>query len=132
MSLQFPGTAVSLPRNALLKGITLESLYQISDQSIWFLTWIFKKAGFWPDLTRKALEIPFTAKRQYWPNGQIASLVVKKNNMNHGIVRGWYKNGQLEWEHYRKNVLLHGTFRRWYENGQQYTNEYWMDGNRVF
>jgi len=56
----------------LPSGITLESLFQISDQSIWFLIWILKKNRFWPDLIKEVLEQHFMVERYYyWSSGQI-------------------------------------------------------------
>jgi len=67
-----------------LPGNSLESLYQISDQSIWFLIWILKQERFWKDLTKEVLEIPFTVQRKYLLWGQIGSLQTLKNNKVHG------------------------------------------------
>ena len=110
---------------------TLESLYQISEQSIWFLIWILKKERFWPGLIRETLEEPFTAKRKYWPNGHIGEFWIKKcNNTYHGIYHYWYRNGQLEWERHWKNGKLDGTQRNWYINGQLWSERHWKNGER--
>ena len=120
MSLQLPG------------GITLESLYQISDQSIWFLIWILKKIGFWSYLTKEALEAPFTVERIYWPNRQIRHFLrTKKNTRPHGIDRSWYENGQLYWEQHWKDGKKDGTSRRWNENGQLISKTYWKNGQFI-
>ena len=112
-SLELPGIFWKLP-----KGITLESLYQISEQSIWFLIWILKKNRFWSDLTRKALEEPFMVERDYSPNGQIHHLVIIKNYLGHGVYRSWYENGQISMEDHWKDGKLYGSERGWSSNGQ--------------
>ena len=114
----------------LSKGNTLESLYQISDQSIWFLIWILKQERFWPDLTREALEEPFIVSRGYYLSGQIHYLVTKKNNSRHGIQRFWYENGQLRWEENWKDGKEDGIQRFWHRNGQLYREERWKDGKQ--
>jgi len=118
MALQLPGNLELLGNLELPGGITLESLYQISDQSIWFLIWIFKKHRFWPDLTRDVLEEPFIVERYYWPSGQISDIKTRKNNKYHSISRSWFKNEQLWWETNWKNDNQHGMDRCWRENGQ--------------
>jgi len=117
MSLQLPGKT------------TLESMYKISDKSIWFLVWIFKKVRFWPDLTKEVLEVPFIVERIYWSNGLIGSIYTKKKDgTQHGIERRWYENGQLHWEKHWKDGKQDGIFRGWHENGQLYWEEHWKDG----
>ena len=111
-------------------GITLESLYQINDQSIWFLIWILKKERFWLDLNREVLEIPFTVKKNYYFNGQIMYLKTQKNNIYHGIIRYWCGNGQLSFEEYWKNGKLDGINRGWSKNGQLRSEYYLKDGER--
>jgi len=102
----------------LLGKFSLETLYQISHQSIWFLIWILKKERFWKDLTKEVLEEPFVMKREYWLGGQIKFMYITKNDRQHGIERRWYENGQLVLEHHWKDGKQDGIFRRWYENGQ--------------
>jgi len=94
--------------------ISLESLYQISHQSIWFLIWIIKKKRFWKDLTKEVLEEPFVIKREYFLGGQIKFINTMKNYRTHGIERCWYENGQLRWEKHWKD----GIHRGWRESGQ--------------
>jgi len=108
---------------------SLESLYQINDQSIWFLIWILKKERFWPDLTRVVLEEPFAVEREYWSSGQIGSLKTFKNKIFHTIER-WYENGQLWSESHWKDGKRDGIFRDWHENGQLYWEEHWKDGKQ--
>ena len=110
------------------QGTTLESLYQINNQSIWFLIWILKKNRFWLDLIKEVLETPFTVKREYRPNGQIHYLVIQKNNKNHGIQRDWYSNGYLFWEKHWKDGKPDGFERGWYENKQLGSEKHWKDG----
>ena len=129
MSLQLPNTLDN--SKVLLKGITLDSLYQISNQSIWFLTWIFKKTKFWPDLIKEVLEAPFTVERDYGKNGQIYYVRIKKNNKYHGISRGWYINRQLNWEENWKDGKQDGIYRHWYKNGQLCHEEHWRDGQKI-
>jgi len=64
-TLQLPEFSKKLPEfSKKLPGkFSLESLYQINDQSIWFLIWILKKERFWKDLTKEVLEEPFVMKR---------------------------------------------------------------------
>ena len=110
---------------------TLESLYQISDQSIWFLIWILKKERFWKDLTREALEIPFTAIREYyWLNDQIKYIVIHKNYRNHGIYLEVYENGQLKCEDHWKDGKRNGIYNFWYKNGQLRWEHHWKDGKQ--
>ena len=136
----------------LSSGSTLESLYQISHQNIWFLIWALKKVRFWPDLIREALEAPFTMEKKYWPNGQPCYCNTMKNNQFHGICRDWHKsgqlwleghwkdgkrngtdriwdkNGQLKLESHWKNDKQHGISRLWYTNGQLQLETHWKDG----
>jgi len=123
MSLQLPGNSSQLPQ-----GITLESLYQINDQSVWFLIWILKKIRFWPDLTKETLEIPFMVKREYWPSGPINHLFILKNNEFHGISCGWYENRQLKYEHSWKDDRVNGIASSWYESGQLELKECFKNG----
>jgi len=124
MSLQLPGNALQLPR-----GNTLEILYQINDQSIWFLIWILKKIRFWPDLTKETLEIPFIVKRNYyWTSDRIKFLFIWKNNIKHGISYDWYENGQLMYENSWKDNRLNGISYRWYESGQLQLKECFKNG----
>ena len=119
MSLELLVISKKLP-----KGITLASLYQINNQSVWFLILILKKNRFWPDLTREILEQPFAVKRAYRPNGRIHYLMTQKNNTIHGIYHKWYDNGHLGWEDHWKDGKLDGIQRGWYENGQLYREEH--------
>ena len=144
MSLQLPGiiplpfsgnlnnlTVFQLPGNflKLSRGNTMESLYQISNQNIWFLIWILKKVRFWPDLTREALEEPFIVlKRIYCSNGQIYNIHITKNNKMHGTVRTWHVNGQLRLEEHWKDGEKDGIRCDWYENGQLWWEDHWKDG----
>ena len=107
---------------------TLASLYQINNQSIWFLAWILKQNRLWPDLTKEVLETPFTVEINYWKNGQIYYVSIKKNNKYHGISRGWHENGQLRWVKHWKDGKEDGINCGWYENGQLCWEEYWKDG----
>jgi len=114
MSLELLVISKKLPQ-----GSTLESLYQINNQSIWFLIWILKKNRFWSDLIKEVLEQPFAVKRAYLRSGRIYFLKTHKNNEDHGFYRGWYENGQLEWERYWKNGIQDGIQHGWYSNGQR-------------
>jgi len=114
-TLQLPEFSKKLPGK-----FSLESLYQINDQSIWFLIWILKKERFWKDLTKEVLEEPFVMKREYWLGGQIQFIYIMKNDRQHGITRSWYENGQLYWEHHWKDGNQNGIQRCWRENGQLY------------
>jgi len=114
----------------LPSGITLESLYQISNQSIWFLIWILKKNRFWPDLNRDALEAPFTVYRHYWKNGQMHTIAIRKNIKYYSVYRGWYKNGQLEWEDHWKDGQRHGIDRWWNIDGK-ITKSHWKNGIKL-
>jgi len=113
----------SIPLNTpkvLPKGITLESLYQISDQSIWFLIWILKQNGFWKDLIKEVLEEPFVVERLYFHISfdQIYYLRINKNNRVYGISRTWRENGQLEAEFHWKD-------------GQLWKKSHYKDGKKV-
>jgi len=153
MSLQLPGN-LQLPL-----GITLESLYKINPQSIWFLIWILKKVRFWPDLIKETLERPFAVKinpssnnywyffsvvknnrkhgvhRTFFKNTQLGwQLLFEsywKNKRQHGISREWYENGQLRVERHWKHNKQHGIARRWYNNGQLLDETHWQDGSKV-
>jgi len=124
-TLQLPEFSKKLPGE-----ITLESLYQINDQSIWFLIWILKKERFWKDLTKEVLEIPFTIIRDYWLNGQIHRITTMKNDKYHSIYRSWYETGQLYSEQHWKDGKKDGIHRSWYENGQLCWEQHWKDGKR--
>jgi len=113
-NLELPNTLDNPKVLELPSGFSLESLYQIGDQSIWFLAWILKQERFWPDLTRKVLETPFTAERKYWSNCLIEHLIVKKNYKKHCVHRAWYMNGQPSWEQHWKNGRQHGILHRWW------------------
>ena len=115
---------------ALQLPCTLELLYQINNQSVWFLIWIFKKEKFWPDLTKEVLEIPFTVQRKYLLGGQIGSLQTLKNNKVHGTMRYWHANGQLKWEDNWKDGKKDGICRTWFSNGQLWWEHHWKDGKR--
>ena len=128
MSIQLPAISRDLPGNFKLpEGITMESLYQIKKQSIWFLIWIFKKNRFWLDLTRVVLEEPFKVKRGYWSSGQICFIEITNNNKYYSVNRVWYKNGQLNLESYWKNGLRNGISREWYYDGKLIYKSYWKD-----
>ena len=140
MSLVLPNAwelsnALRLPKALVLSRIfpsTLESLYQINDQSIWFLIWIFKKNRFWKDLTKEVLEEPFMVERCYFSNGQIEYLVIRKNNRIHGIYRTWREDAQLLGESNWKDGMKHGIDRYWYwtmnRSIQILKEDYWQDG----
>jgi len=113
MSLRLPIISKKLPQ-----GITLKSLYQINNQSVWFLTWILKKEKFWSDLIKAVLEEPFMVRRNYYTTGQIWYLEIEKNNIIHGITCEWYSNRQLRLELHWKNGKRIGIVRCWYNNGQ--------------
>ena len=125
MSLQLPEISKKLPQ-----GITLESLYQINNQSVWFLIWILKKERFWSDITREVLETPFTINRTYGFTGLKHYLEINKNNYNHGISYCWYRNGQLIWEEHWKDGEQDGISRAWYENGQLLSETCWKNGQK--
>jgi len=116
--------ALQLPRK-----ITLESMYKINDQSIWFLIWILKKENFWKDLTKEVLEEPFVMKREYFLSGQIKFIYIMKNDRQHGIERDWSESGQLWYEGHWKDGKRDGIHRGWYENGKLYWEEHWKDEN---
>jgi len=118
---------LSVISKKLPQGITLASLYQINNQSIWFLIWILKKNRFWPVLTRDALEDPFTMEIHYWLSDQIHFLCTLKNNKLHGVQRRWYENGKLAYECYLKDGKEHGIERYWYLNGQLGVEKHWKD-----
>jgi len=109
---------------------SLKSLYQINNQSIWFLIWILKKERFWKDLTKEVLEEPFVMKREYWLGGQIKFINTMKNYRTHGIERCWYENGQLRWEDHWKDGKQDGIQRGWHESGQLWWEEHWKDGKQ--
>jgi len=150
-SLQLPGN-LQLPI-----GVTLESLYKINPQSIWFLIWILKKVRFWPDLIKETLERPFAVKKSNPSDNYIYFFSVVKNNLKHGvhrtffknpqlgwqllyesywknkqqhgITRTWHKNAQLKSENRFKNYIRHGIARCWYKNGQLREESHWQNGS---
>jgi len=126
MSLEIPGIPLEISKE-LPSNNTLESLYEINNQSIWFLIWILKKVRFWPDLIREALEEPFLVERMYWSNGQIRYVEPIKNNKVHGISRGWYKNGKIKWLSHMKDNKNHGKAYGWHENGHLAWEGRWKD-----
>jgi len=121
---------LSVISKKLPQGTTLESLYQINDQSIWFLIWILKKNRFWSDLIREILEDPFEVKRQYRLSGRIEHLFTYKNDMRHSTNRTWYRNGQLKWEDHWKDNTQHGISCWWFDNGHLCEKEHWKDGKQ--
>jgi len=133
MDLQLPGNSLQLPGNLQLpKGTTLESLYQISDQSIWFLIWILKKHKFWPDLTREVLEEPYTVKRQYvYDTDKLYGIFTKRNDKLHGISRRYCEN-IIVWENHWKNNLKHGIDRAWFDNGDRMWTWNWTNGKQDY
>jgi len=115
---------LELPRET-----TLEYLYKISNQNIWFLIWILKKIRFWPDLTREVLEAPFTVKRLYsWPGGKISYLEIRQNDSYHVVMRSWHENGRLAMEQHGRKWQQNGFTRSWYRNSQLTFEEYWKEG----
>jgi len=124
-TLQLPEFSKKMPGK-----FSLETLYQINDQSIWFLIWILKKERFWKDLTKEVLEEPFVIKREYFLSGQIKFINTMKNYRTHGIERCWYKSGQLWYEGHWKDRKKDGNHHRWYENGQLHWEKHWKDGKQ--
>jgi len=123
MALQSPKVIfLELPHcfRILPQGVTLEALYQINNQSIWFIAWILKKKKFGSDMIREALETPFRVEREYWLNGKLEFIKIKKDNITHGIARGWSwtNNEQLWWESNWKNGRQHGIQYWWNDDGQ--------------
>jgi len=126
MALQLPGNSKELPG-----GISLESLYQINNQSALFLIWILKQNRFWPDLNREVLETPFIVERAYhWKSVQMNSIKILKNKIYHNIVRTWHENGQLKSEGHWKDGKFHGIQNIWHRNGQPWWERSWKDGKK--
>jgi len=130
--LLLPAISRDLPGNLKLPGgITLESLYQINGQSIWYLIWILKKNRFWPDLTRAVLEKPFIVKRLYWTNGQMYKIYTMKNNRLHSIYCDWHENGQLWEKSHWKDGKRHGISCEWHKDGQLKRQKHYADGIKL-
>ena len=132
--LELPGNPKVLPNTLgnpkvleLPGGTTLESLYQINDQSIWFLIWILKKMRFWSDLIKETLEAPFEVERDYYTSGQIIYFNLLKNNKLHGIDRTWHPNRQIWLEYHWKDGKKDGMIRKWYDNGQLFEETLWKN-----
>ena len=117
----------------LSKDNNLESLYQINDQSIWFLIWILKKMRFWSDLTKETLEAPFTVKRNYWGNGQIRFLITYKSNWFHGKHSYWWIDGKMINEYYWKDGKKQHGFTHYWCNatGQLVIEQHWKEGHQT-
>lgn len=98
----------------LPKNITLESLYQISDQPIWFFIWILKQKRFWLDLIKDVLEAPFTIEKDYWPSGKIEYFKILKNNRKHSVWLRW-PSGQFLRDIYWPDIF--------FEHKQQYCDD---------
>jgi len=132
MNLQLPGN-LKLPGNSLElpSGTTLESLYQLSNQSIWFLAWILKKVIFWTDLAKGVLEEPFTVKRDYWPNGKILMITNMKNDKQHGIYRSWFDSGQKSWENHWKDDIQDGVQLCFGQDGLIWWKSNWKNGQVI-
>jgi len=130
MSIRSSDTLSNRNTLQLPRKITIESMYKINDQSIWFLIWILKKENFWKDLTKEVLEEPFVIKREYFLSGQIKFINTMKNYRTHGIERCWYKSGQLWYEGHWKDGKQDGIRRSWYENGQLHWEQHWKDGKQ--
>jgi len=109
MVLQLPGT-LKLPC-----GITLKSLYQISNQSIWFLIWILKKDRFEQYLIREALETPFRVEKDYWPSAKIVYFKILKNNRKHSVWLRYPNSEQLLRDIYWPDIF--------FEHKQQYRDD---------
>ena len=111
----------------LPQGLTYQKLYQINDQSIWFLAWVLKQRRCNPDFNQQILSDPFFIKRDYRANGQLDYLSIHKNGNLHGLSRGWRPNGQLSWEREWQNGLQDGIVREWHPNGQLMWKEHWQN-----
>jgi antitoxin component YwqK of YwqJK toxin-antitoxin module len=60
-----------------------------------------------------------TADYEYYPNGQIKSIIPFKDGEQYGIVKRYYENGQREEDVMMKNTKVHGSYRSWYTNGKK-------------
>ena len=118
-------------QNKLPKDMTYEKLYQINDQSIWFLAWVLKQRRCNPGFNQEILSTPFTVQREYRVNGQLDYLQCFKNGTKHGLSRQWDRNGQLWWEREWQNGQWHGLSRKWDRNGQLRWESDWKHGKKI-
>ena len=56
--------------------------------------------------------------KEWYRNGQLASLVYWKNGKWHGEWKRWYENGQVKWHCSYKDGKKDGEWTKWYLNGQ--------------
>ena len=146
-----------MDQKKLPQGLTYEKLYQINDQSIWFLSWVLKQRRCNPGFNQQILSAPFTVGRIYRGNGQLDYLSSYKNEQQYGLERkwqwhpngqllwweshwqngqkdglsrGWHRNGQLESDQEWQNGQLHGLSRGWHPNGQLSWEQHWQNGQR--
>jgi len=132
--LQLPrAIPLELPRAIPLelpRETTLEYLYQISDQNIWFLMWILKKIRFWSDLAREVLEAPFIVHREYHDNGQKKLLYISKNEPTAKLpdIMGIFFRMPAENVSIEYNEKRHGCYTKWDSGGELITKSYWKNG----
>lgn len=56
---------------------------------------------------------------EWYPNGQMKSMIPYKDGQQYGKVKRWYANGQREEDVMMKNTRVHGSYRSWYPNGKK-------------
>ena len=60
-----------------------------------------------------------TVDYEYYPSGQIKSIVPYKDGEQYGIVKRYFENGSREEDVMMKNNKVHGSYRSWYSNGKK-------------
>jgi antitoxin component YwqK of YwqJK toxin-antitoxin module len=78
----------------------------------------------WDDEGRKYFETRMegngsTVEIEWYPDGQMKSMIPFKNGQQYGRVKRWYKTGQREEDVMMKNTRVHGQYRSWYANGKK-------------
>jgi antitoxin component YwqK of YwqJK toxin-antitoxin module len=60
-----------------------------------------------------------TVDYEYYPSGQMKSMIPYKDGEQYGVVKRWFENGQREEDVMMKNTKVHGSYRSWYANGKK-------------
>jgi antitoxin component YwqK of YwqJK toxin-antitoxin module len=60
-----------------------------------------------------------TSDYEYYPSGQIKSIVPYKDGEQYGVVKRYFENGNREEDVMMKNNKVNGSYRSWYSNGKK-------------
>jgi len=111
-----------VPRVPLINLYHIEN--DVLNQNIWFLIWILKKCGCYPNIIR-ILEAPFAVVIETNSLGQIKRYIFTKNNQPHGPSKSLRIYGAvfINW----KNGLKHGRAISVDINGGTREESYWQN-----